>query len=466
MANSTRKGKQEDEILYTPKAAYLTGAKAAVTFSKCTMFDEPENVIPITIKGKAQNAYRGAVPWGKENDLPNKIVEIVGKNPIGSRCLEFKINLSYGSGPKFGHINEDGELVEFTDEEIAKDEALKEIQKFFVDNAMDTFYNETITDMQWFYNAMYQVITDKQEPGKRKIVELSPVEATFSRWESANKQTGLVENHFYSTEWGKSMTQSNDCVKATPVIWAKNPITALKKAFEKKQKQYDYVLPIRMPSPGRKYYPRPYFYSIIESGWMDFANAIPKFKKALMTNQITVKYQIEIHEKYFPKIFAKEGLKTKEEMDKRVSEEYENINKYLKGVDSAGKTLITYYRIDHGTKTEISDIKIKVIDAKLGGEYIEDSQEASAMTYVAFGVHPSLIGVIPGKTNSNLSGSDKRELLRIEQSLLQRLRDQLLKPLYLVKAINKWPVEVQFWMPDLILTTLDQGKEVQEVNNG
>jgi len=46
---------------------------------------------------------------------------------------------------------------------------------------------------------------------------------------------------------------------------------------------------------------------------------------------------------------------------------------------------------------------------------------------------------------------------------LARPRDSYLKPLYLVKAINKWPREVHFWFPDLILTTLDQGREVQAV---
>ena len=450
-------------ILYSESAAYAVDTKAAFTIKRsCSMFDEPDNTIPVVVSGDDKQ-YRGAVPWGEDNDLPDKVIAIISKNPIASRCLEFRINLAYGSGPKFGHKNDKGELVEYTDKEIAENKELQEIQLFWENNDIDSFYSEILTDGAWFYNPFYQVITDKNNPESRKITELAHIEASFSRWESANTETGKVENHFFSTDWGNYNNNNNSCIIATPVIWAKNPIVEMKKQIIKNPEQYTYVLPIRLPSPGKKYYQRPYYYSIIDSGWMDFANAIPEFKRALMKNQITVKYHIEIHEKYFQKIFSKEKLDTKEKQDARVKKEFAEINKFLKGSDNAGKTMITYYRIDHGSKTEISDIKIKILDSKLGGEYIEDSQEASAMTYVAMGVHPSLVGVIPGKTSSNLSGTDKRELLRIDQTLLARPRDSYLKPLYLVKAINKWPREVHFWFPDLILTTLDQGREVQAV---
>jgi len=35
--------------------------------------------------------------------------------------------------------------------------------------------------------------------------------------------------------------------------------------------------------------------------------------------------------------------------------------------------------------------------------------------------------------------------------------------LYVVKLINQWPEEVVFAVNDVILTTVDQGKEVQEI---
>ena len=116
-------------------------------------------------------------------------------------------------------------------------------------------------------------------------------------------------------------------------------------------------------------------------------------------------------------------------------------------------------------KVEIPDIKIKIVDTKVGGEYNEDSQEASAMIYTAFRTHPNLISVIPSKNNSNLSGSDKRELLRIAQTFTRRVRNEWYSLLNLIKQINGWPDELVFSISDVILTTLDQGKEVQEITN-
>jgi hypothetical protein len=80
------------------------------------------------------------------------------------------------------------------------------------------------------------------------------------------------------------------------------------------------------------------------------------------------------------------------------------------------------------------------------------------MIAYTLGVHPSLIGASPGKTSGSMSGTDKRELFIIKQSLLKPIRDRLLRPLYLVKAINNWDPEIQFTIPNLELTTLDKNK--------
>jgi len=453
-------------ILISGATAYLPGVAAAVTFSSKNIFDE--DLKPIKLQTKKEN--RGAVPWGADNDLPVIIENLIGANPVGSRCLEFKIDVAYGSGVKPGLI-EEGEFRELTSEEEAG--KYKEIAGFFEDNDIDGMYSELITDIQWFYNGFVEIILNRDTPEKRKIVEMSAKEATFSRWESANPKTGLVENHFYSSKWPKP---KEDEFELTPVIWEKNLTTAIEHrigrtevpgAKKKDDKKYRYIIPVRLPSPGRKYYPKPYYYSIIESGWLEFANKIPVYKKALMTNSLNIAFHVEISPDYFPRIFKEEGIKTKKEGKKRMKKEYADISKFLKGEEKAGSTLITYKRKIHGkngAEEEVPEITITVVDKKIGGEFIEDSHEASAMTFIAMGVHPSMIGIIPGKTSSNLSGTDKRELLRISQSLQARLRSRLLRPLYAVKKINRWPSEIKFSIPDIILTTLDQGKEVQQIN--
>ena len=456
-----------NEIIISNNVAYLKGANAAVTFTNKIFFEEPVESILLPSKSKKQ---RGVAPWGADNDLPDRIVTIVGKNPIGSRCLVFRIDVAYGNGPKFGH-NVDGEFTEYSDKEIASSVELQEIEAFFNDNDIEGMYSELITDIEWFYNGFDELILDRNDPAKRKIISLAAKEAYFSRWESADPKTGLVENHFYSTKWAEG-PQENE-YEVTPVLWTKNPGKELEikigrtknlKGEKKDDGKYRYILPVRMPSPGRKYYPKPYYYSIIESGWMDFANAIPTFKKALMQNSITIAYHIEIHEDYFKKVFKKEGITDKKKMDARVKKEYDELNKFLKGADNAGKAMITYFKTTPDGKEIIPDIKITVVDKKMDGKFIEDSQEASSMTFIAFGVHPQQLGPIPGQTVSNLSGTDKRELYTINQALQARLKSRLLRALYLVKQINKWPEELKFAIPSIIINTTDKKDQIEEVN--
>jgi len=424
---------------------------------------------PVKITGVSK---RGAAPWGKENNLPNEVLELINSNPVASASLEFKIDVAFGTGVKFGRNikNEKTnkiEFVEYTYDEIQADSKLREIQDFFDNNDINEQFGESISDLFWFSNSFVEFILNTESPQSRKITRLTTKEATYSRLEVANEKTGKIENHFYFASWPE-VPKKNEA-NITPVVSSARELEIQMgrvpdgRKPAKDRKKYRYVIPIRLPSPGKLYYATPYYYAIIKSGWLDFANAIPRYKKAYMQNIMSIKYIIEISEKYFPRIFHDEGITEMEKKLARKKLEIDNINKYLKGVDAAGKSMITYFKSTPDGKVAIPEINIKVLSKKQGDEFIEDAHEASAMTFIAFRVHPSMIGVIPGKTTSNLSGSDKRELLRITQSLQSRIRQTALKPLYIVKKINRWPNEIVFAIHDTILTSLDQGKEVQEI---
>ena len=98
---------------------------------------------------------------------------------------------------------------------------------------------------------------------------------------------------------------------------------------------------------------------------------------------------------------------------------------------------------------------------KEGGDYIEDAEEAANMVCYAQGVHPSLIGATPGKNKGSFSGSDKRELFTMKQALEKLTRDLLIQPWYMFNEINGWDLE--YTIPDLMLTTLDEKTDAKEV---
>jgi hypothetical protein len=73
-------------------------------------------------------------------------------------------------------------------------------------------------------------------------------------------------------------------------------------------------------------------------------------------------------------------------------------------------------------------------------------------------VFPGLIGPQPGKSSGSMSGTDKRELFHIKLATMAPYRDRLLRPLYLVKAFNKFPANLVWKVVDFEFTTLDKNK--------
>jgi hypothetical protein len=453
------------EIIMTTSAAYLSGVKAAITFSN-DYFYEDVDVKPRTFPGEKIKDLK-YIPWGDDNIYPQNVVDTTEKNPVALNLIDFKTDLNFGSGIKLGYYNEEGELVEYTPLEIEANAKLKAVDQWLTDNSINAELAEICMDEVWWDQADVELILTAD---KSAIAQLSSKEKVFSRWSEMNAD-GKIEYHLYSAKWDANITEENTTI--TDVLDFKKPGLDLKIKMGLRpnadgetvnEAKGRYIYPIRHASPGRKYYPFPTWHSIIKSGWMDFANAIPIYKKALMTNSITVKYHVEISKDYFPAIFAEEGITKKADCIARQTKEYQSIQDFLTNAENTGKPLISYFKVSPDGKFEIHDIKITKIDSKVGGEYLEDSQEASAMTYNAFGVHPNLVGVIPSKSSSNLSGSDKRELLRIAQTLLTRKRQKKLELLNLIKEINKWPTKMVLYISDIILTTLDQGKEVQTID--
>ena len=446
-------------ILLDQQSAYLPGAKCAVTTTSRSMIAEPKTE-PFAQRGKDGKSYR-IVPWGDKNNLPAKIMESCYKSPIVTAGMNFNCSSAYGDGIMYGRwkVNENGKKV------FVEDRSIKEINAFFLDNDMDNYLLEQVNDITWFYNIFPEILLNRE----RKIVGLRHKEAAFSRLEEMDPTTGEIKHHFYSAKWGDSPGADN--IDITPILSPYDTVEDLrvrmgikpgKNAKKATPKQFRFIIPINLPTPGRNYYQKPYWYSIIESGWLDYSQRIPEFKNALLENQMVIKYHVELSDDYFDKIFRAEGLTTPEEKQERIKKEYNDLNRFLSTVKNTGKTVISFIRYDAQGK-ELRRMKINVIDNKItGGEYIEDSEEASNIISYGLGVHPSLIGSSPGK-NKNISGSEARELFIIKQSMLRPIRDRMLRPLYIIKAYNQWPDDIDFVIPNTTLKTLDSGTGSEKI---
>lgn len=99
---------------------------------------------------------------------------------------------------------------------------------------------------------------------------------------------------------------------------------------------------------------------------------------------------------------------------------------FLSGAENAGKVLFSSFYVNPNGE-EQHDVVINNIEegVKEGGDWATDIQEAVNMFCFTMRVHSNLVGSVPGKSQSNNSGSDKRELYTIAQALQKPYHDLL-----------------------------------------
>lgn len=444
------KSNSDNVITIGTAGAYLKGAQAAVTFADKSYFAPADaDAKSVTVNNETYKY----IPWGANDTLPVDLVNSIYKNPTLARGTEFNIVALFGKGIKPVLKNQDGSISELSSQDP--------VSLFFENNDINSWFLEVCTDMQHFFNAFNEIILSEKGDS---ILQLNHLEAVFSRLQERNDK-GEVLNSFYCAKFGTEEQIKDGDVEISRCLFPKNLVNKLefltgKQSGSKDTKLRRFTVPINFPTPGRIYYQRPYWTSIIDSGWLDFANKIPEFKKALMTNQMTIKYQIILSEEYFPFIFAQEGITDPKAQKTRVAKEFENLNKFLTDTKNTAKSIISFAKKFHTPKGAemLSLIDIKPIENNFkGGEYIQDSEEASNIICFALGVHPAIIGASPGK-NGSINGTEARELFNLKRALLFPYRWQMLRILYAIKRFNKWPENLYFSIDDVALTTLDNDK--------
>jgi hypothetical protein len=428
-------------------SAYMPEFKAIfLTAPSRDLFTEPDS--PITV-----DSFKIA-PWGEDNDLPAQIVAKAEKSEIVEANLLFNIQASYGQGIKpMKRIIEKGKITGY-------DEIIEgPVVDFFEQNDVNGFFLEQLTDLHHFYNVFPEIILSGD---KRQIVSLRSKEATFSRWGTMDPKLGRITKHYYSAKWADGPNKNN--VVATDVLDAYNPFLNLTSRISTGDySALRFIVPVNFPTPGRQYYPRPYWWSIFQSGWYDFATMIPEFKKALLKNQMAIKYIVYLSDKYWDALFQQEGINATDQQAVKARKmlEFDNFKKFLSGEKNAGKGLVALKKMIASGSTAIEEKYIEIVPLKTeiqGGEYIEDSGEVNSIISYAMGVDLDM----PGKKTGGMSGTDKRERFQIKQALMKPLRDRLLKPLILIKQFNGWDKDLVFAIPEPVFTTLDKNKTGQE----
>ena len=413
-----------------------------------TVFDIDESVTPTKIEG-VPAGVRGYVPWGSDNLRPNAVLELRRKDEVMSSNIFFNILTAYGAGLSIEHP-EEGKKVNN-----------KDVLSFFKYNRPVKYMLEQQTDMKHFFFTITVLILSGDGD---KIVQIRHKDAAYCRFETCNPKTGKIE-HVYYANFENGAPKFENC-EIIELLDPANPLGDLEMRMGRipgddgtnatPTKTRKFAMVNAIPVPGNKYYPFPYSWAIFNSGWYDIKQLIAEGKKIKFKNGLVIKYQVEINRAYWTNVFKDENITDVVKQADRVKTEKENIKSFLTGMVNAGKVWFTGYYVDPNGK-ENSMIKINVINpGKEGGDWIDDTEEASNMECYADSVHPSLIGATPGKSKGGFSGSDKRELFTIKQALEVPIRQILLEPYFVIINYNGWESDVKVDIPFMQLTTLDE----------
>ncbi len=418
----------------------IPGHRAAVAFTEDSsqIFRDDTIIAPMRI-GSIEY-----IPWGAADDMPFQIIDKIERDETLATCQVFNAEICYGDG-----------LTYITDTP-ATAEIQQQVTDFFGDNNIPAYFLGVCTDFKHFGFAVSVIILN--EPADR-ILRIYRKEACYCRFSPPDNRGRITHVHY--ADWRKTHTSEKD-IETIETLNPEAPWHDLTQKIAKGTKTRKFAVISRIPTPDSTVYPIPYYAALFRGKWYNIKQLIGIAKEAKLKNSAPIKYHVEISGKYFESIFLAEAITDRTLRDERIAEEKRKIIDFLTGAENSGKAWFSmFYATPDGR--EQHHVKINKIESeKEGGDWASDIQEAINMICFTMRVHSNLVGSVPGKTQSNNSGSDKRELYTIAQALQKPYRDILFTVHRLIIRYNRWsgyrPV-----CPFIQLTTLDRHTDAKKV---
>ena len=421
---------------------------AAFTVDSKSVFKETQDIIPLQV---GQWEY---MPWGADNQMPYDILDLIEKDETLSTCQIFNAEVCYGSGIRYNTT-------------AAAPEVRESVEEFLLSNSLPDYFLGVCQDFKHFGFCVSVIILNNEE--HPHVVRLIRKEACYCRLSPANKRG--VSEHILYANWRKSSLTERD-IESIDLLDVHSPWTDLAIRLGQspgpdgktwvRTKKRKFAILTRVPTPDSTYYPIPYYASLFHGNWYNIKQLIGMAKEAKLRNSAPIKYHIEVSDSYWKGLFQREGITDPKKKQERVKEEKQQIIDFLTGVENSGKAWFSTVYINPRGE-EIHEVTInKIDDTKEGGDWSTDIIEAVNMFCFTMRVHSNLVGSVPGKTQSNNSGSDKRELYTIAQALQKPYHDLMFLVHRIIIRLNGWN-NVTVECPFIQLTTLDEHQDAKEV---
>lgn len=415
-------------------------ARAAFLVNSSTVFKEDGDITPMPITDKL--SY---MPWGGDNNMPYNIIDLIESDETLATCQLFNAEVCYGSGLVYDTAQASAAVGE-------------EVEDFLLDNDLPSYWLGVCQDFKHFGFAVSVIILNADGT---KIVRLLRKEACYCRFAVADK-AGRIPKILYAN-W-RSLISAPENIEVIELLDPAAPWRDLQAHLAAGDKCRKFAVLTRVPTPDSTYYPIPHYAALFKGKWYNIKQLIGIAKEAKLKNAAPIKYHIEIAGKYWESIFRAEGITDRRKQQERIVREKQSILDFLTGAENSGKAWFSMFYISPDGKEQHDVVINKIDEAKEGGDWTTDIQEAINMICFTMRVHSNLVGSVPGKAQTNNSGSDKRELYTIAQALQKPYHDLLFTVHRLIVKLNGWK-GVKPTCPFMQLTTLDEHQDAKTVTN-
>ena len=422
------------------------------------------NLAKITIGGRDYEYVR----FGDDDQAPYRNQDLIEQNMVMSQCQHFNILTCYGQG------------IRFLDRETGEMTQDPEIRRFCLTNSIHRLWLRMSNDIKYHF---FTVMVIHLSRDHKRIVQVRMRNACDCRFPLRNKY-GCMEyvicgdfrdNHHHGEYEVIPLLDEIDPLDDLLYRMGQQPSIYTAERSDKPQdgKECKFAILCVVPTPGYRIYPIPPYTSIYKDAWYDIYRLIGIGKRYMIKNTSAPRIQVEVHRTYWDNVCREENITDPKKRMERIKKEREDITNFCTKPENAGKAWITSYDTtpEGKEKRMVRVYNLNEGNKKEGGDWSDDMQEASNSLCFAMGVHPNMVGAVPGKAQMNNSGSDKRELFTLKQAIEKAFHDVMEVPFHVISYFNSWQDRFTLDVPMIQLTTLDENKDAKETtvnadNNG
>jgi hypothetical protein len=384
------------------------------------------------------------VRWGQDNNYPQTVLDEVSQEVSAANCLLFKADAHYGKGPVFftPETDEGGkEKIKI----IQRHDLPPAIQDFLYDSDYENFVQGIIEDYTWwdFFYVGYQT----NKPGTR-ILHIDWKRAKDVRPAKRDPKTGVLPAFHLSHNFPNPQEGE---VAPVPAFDKRDPF------------RYGYsIYQHKRVSNDRDYFPIPKWHSIMS--WLSVAKRIPDWIRSNIDNSMNVKWHIKVPYAYVKKQVGRPDLQDSDEEYKKLFADkakdiFQAIDDSLTGKENVAKRFHEIIYHDDEMKQypgwELIPLKADINDQA----WLKAYDTAMAAIVSGSSTPPGLANVTSASGLGAGSGSNIREEFNFYLQLRTEIpRQTTLEPFEIVKRVNKWPREIYCGYRNVLLNTIDQGK--------